>query len=1132
MLYREVKSLQLPEIDKEISKFWEENKIFEKSVDLREGSEVFVFYEGPPSANGKPGIHHVMGRAVKDVFCRYQTLKGKQVSRKGGWDTHGLPIELSVEKELGITKEDIGTKISIEDYNQKCRETVMRYKNEWDDITRKMGYWVDLNQPYITFEKTYIQSVWWLLKQIYNKKLLYKGYTIQPYSPAAGTGLSTHELNQPGAYREVKDVSAVALFEVNSASMNDQQKETLPDQLYIAAWTTTPWTLPSNTALAVGEKVKYAWVQCKNPYTQEIQNIIIAGDLIHSWFKKENELEKTASWEDNLDKKGGYKLMATSISGASLSGLRYKPLFNYKKPDEGDSYIVVPGDFVSTEDGTGIVHIAPSFGADDMRVAKKYGIGALTLVDQRGKFTSEVTDFAGEYVKEDYLTEAEKETEKNRQQSDRYLSVDERIVIKLKKEGKLLVSQKYTHNYPHCWRTDKPILYYPLDSWFIKVTSIKNRMVELNQQINWKPESTGTGRFGNWLENLQDWNLSRSRYWGIPLPIWRSEDGLHEKCIGSINELRAEIEKANRTLGIDQKVPEDLHRPYIDDVILVSDVDAKRMQRESDLIDVWFDSGAMPYAQWGYCPDADGNKQALPFGVDQKSKLFPADFIAEGVDQTRGWFYTLHAIGSLVFDSIAFRNVVSNGLVLDKNGEKMSKRKGNVVDPFETIKNHGADATRWYMISNADPWENLKFDLQGITEVRNKFFGTLYNTYSFFAIYANVDQFAIDELNVTPVEDRPELDRWILSKLQNLVREVRACMDDYEPTQAARKIEKFVGDELSNWYVRLSRRRFWKAESSFEKQTAFETLFECLMVCGQLISPIAPFFAEWLYKSLTDGIRNRGLVGQSPIRFESVHLTSLTVSQEEYIDLSLERRMEYAQRICTLGLSLRKSQSLRVRQPLQQILLPALSDEFKKDILMVEDLIKSELNIKSIRYLDAENDIIRKKAKPNFKTLGKKLGKHMKEGAALITEWANDQIRKIENEGIAQLRIAGENFEIGVDDIEIFTEDIPGWLVSTDEEITVALDIKLDDELLTEGFARELINRVQNLRKTNDLNVTDKIITFVESHPQLVQAVNTYSDMIKSEVLANEIQFTSDEASQEKIEWLNDETVLIGIKKV
>jgi isoleucyl-tRNA synthetase len=1132
MLYREVKSLQLPEIDKEISKFWEENKIFEKSVDLREGSEVFVFYEGPPSANGKPGIHHVMGRAVKDVFCRYQTLKGKQVSRKGGWDTHGLPIELSVEKELGITKEDIGTKISIEDYNQKCRETVMRYKNEWDDITRKMGYWVDLNQPYITFENTYIQSVWWLLKQIYNKKLLYKGYTIQPYSPAAGTGLSTHELNQPGAYREVKDVSAVALFEVNSASMNDQQKETLPDQLYIAAWTTTPWTLPSNTALAVGEKVKYAWVQCKNPYTQEIQNIIIAEDLIHSWFKKENELEKTASWEDNLDKKGGYKLMATSISGASLSGLRYKPLFNYKKPDEGDSYIVVPGDFVSTEDGTGIVHIAPSFGADDMRVAKKYGIGALTLVDQRGKFTSEVTDFAGEYVKEDYLTEAEKETEKNRQQSDRYLSVDERIVIKLKKEGKLLVSQKYTHNYPHCWRTDKPILYYPLDSWFIKVTSIKNRMVELNQQINWKPESTGTGRFGNWLENLQDWNLSRSRYWGIPLPIWRSEDGLHEKCIGSINELRAEIEKANRTLGIDQKVPEDLHRPYIDDVILVSDVDGKRMQRESDLIDVWFDSGAMPYAQWGYCPDADGNKQALPFGVDQKSKLFPADFIAEGVDQTRGWFYTLHAIGSLVFDSIAFRNVVSNGLVLDKNGEKMSKRKGNVVDPFETIKNHGADATRWYMISNADPWENLKFDLQGITEVRNKFFGTLYNTYSFFAIYANVDQFAIDELNVTPVEDRPELDRWILSKLQNLVREVRACMDDYEPTQAARKIEKFVGDELSNWYVRLSRRRFWKAESSFEKQTAFETLFECLMVCGQLISPIAPFFAEWLYKSLTDGIRNRGLVEQSPIRFESVHLTSLTVSQEEYIDLSLERRMEYAQRICTLGLSLRKSQSLRVRQPLQQILLPALSDEFKKDILMVEDLIKSELNIKSIRYLDAENDIIRKKAKPNFKTLGKKLGKHMKEGAALITEWANDQIRKIENEGIAQLRIAGENFEIGVDDIEIFTEDIPGWLVSTDEEITVALDIKLDDELLTEGFARELINRVQNLRKTNDLNVTDKIITFVESHPQLIQAVNTYSDMIKSEVLANEIQFTSDEASQEKIEWLNDETVLIGIKKV
>ncbi|HUN17671.1 MAG TPA: isoleucine--tRNA ligase [Saprospiraceae bacterium] len=1119
MNYREVKGLNLPEIDKEILKFWAENEIFEKSVSNREGAEHFVFYEGPPSANGKPGIHHVMGRAVKDIFCRFQTLNGKQVLRKGGWDTHGLPIELSVEKELGITKEDIGTKISIDDYNHKCRETVMRFKNEWDDITRKMGYWVDLNNPYITFENEYIESVWYLLKEIYNKNLLYKGYSIQPYSPAAGTGLSSHELNQPGCYREVKDVSAVALFKVESNSFNDKQKDILPQSLQIAAWTTTPWTLPSNTALAVGEKIKYCIVETYNPYTFEIQNILLAEDLLTKWFKAEQESTGDHLGEI-LDKKIPFRKIVTNIPGAVLEGLRYEPLFNYARPTDGDSYRVLLGDFVSTEDGTGIVHIAPSFGADDMRVAKKYGIGSLTLVDRRGKFTEEVVDFPNEYVKEDYLTAEEKASEKARLGIDKYLSVDERIVIKLKKESKLLNSQKYAHNYPHCWRTDKPVLYYPLDSWFVKVTAIKDRMVELNKTIYWKPAATGTGRFGHWLENLQDWNLSRSRYWGIPLPIWRNESGTIQKCIGSLSELQSEIDKANHKLGLQQSLPKDIHRPYIDEIILVDDANGERLVRELDLIDVWFDSGSMPYAQFHY-------------PMEQKSLdgIFPADFIAEGVDQTRGWFYTLHAIAALVFDSIAYKTVVSNGLVLDKNGEKMSKRKGNVVDPFETINKFGADATRWYLLSNADPWENLKFDLDGITEVRNKFFGTLFNTYSFFAIYANIDGFTIDESNIIPVTDRPELDRWIISRLQNVIKSYTAYMSDYEPTQAARVIEKFVTDDLSNWHVRLSRRRFWKSESSVDKQAAFETLYECLMVIGQLMSTHAPFFAEWLYKSLSDPIREKAKAINSPLRFESVHLSNLTKCEENRIDESLERRMDYAQRICSLVLSLRKAQKLRVRQPLTQILLPVLNTEFKSDIESVEELIKSEVNIKQINYLTEDDSVIKKKAKPNFRTLGKKLGKAMQEGARLIQEFSMADIKQLESGNTVKLSLHNEQYEIAMEDVEIVTEDIPGWLVSHDGELTVALDIALNDDLIAEGYARELINRIQNVRKTKDFNVTDRIQVKLETNKDIEIAVNKFGDLIKSEVLANSIQIDPS-GFTDSFDWLEDVVVQYSINVV
>jgi isoleucyl-tRNA synthetase len=1120
MIYREVKGLNLPEIDKEILAFWSENKIFEKSISNREGSESFVFYEGPPSANGMPGIHHVMARAVKDLFCRYQTLKGKKVHRKGGWDTHGLPIELSVEKELGITKEDIGTKISIDDYNHKCRETVLRYKNEWDDVTRKMGYWVDLNHPYITFENNYIETVWYILKEIYKKGYLYKGFTIQPFSPAAGTGLSSHELNQPGAYREVKDVSAVALFNLNSNSFTAEQKSLFADhQILAAAWTTTPWTLPSNTALAVGERILYSLVECHNPYTYEINKIIFAKDLVYKWFKPENEVH------DHLppiseDKKIHFKILISEFEGKKLDGIRYEPLFDYAKPEEGDSFKMLIGDFVSTDEGTGIVHIAPSFGADDMRVAKKYGIGALTLVDKQGRFVKEVYDFPGEYVKEDYLNAEEKAKEKIRLGLDKYLSVDERIVIKLKKEGKLFNSQKYAHNYPHCWRTDKPILYYPMDSWFIKVTAIKDKLVALNNTIKWKPESTGTGRFGNWLENVQDWNLSRSRYWGIPLPIWRSADGEIERCIGSLEELKAEIEKANRVFQLNQSVPEDLHRPYIDQIVLVSEDGKQKLTRELDLIDVWFDSGAMPYAQIHY-----------PFETNSLSGLFPADFIAEGVDQTRGWFYTLHAIAAMVFDSVAYKVVVSNGLVLDKNGEKMSKRKGNVVDPFETIKTFGADATRWYLISNADPWENLKFDREGITEVRNKFFGTLFNTYTFFAIYANIDKFIFDEQNPMPMAERTELDRWIISRLQNVIRSYRLFMDDYEPTQAARVVEEFVSDDLSNWYVRLSRRRFWKSESTSDKQAAFETLFECLVAVSQLMASLAPFMADWLYRNLTEGIRKKSADKNSALHFESVHLTNLSNANENWIDDALERRMDLAQRASSLVLSLRKAQKIRVRQPLKQILIPVLDDAMQTDLQKVEELIKSEVNVKEVNYIRGETGLVKKKAKPNFRTLGKKLGKHMKEASELILKFSNEQIQILEQGAEVVLKLEDEQFSILREDVEIVSEDIPGWLVSHDGSMTVALDINITEALLAEGNARELINRIQNIRKEKNFNVTDRIQVKLGDNKEIASALHSFTELISNEVLANSIEIST-ATFAEKMDWLDDQQIGIEVSVV
>ena len=1122
MNFKEYKNLDYAQVADEILQFWQEQKVFEKSVEIREGQPTFTFYEGPPSANGTPGIHHVMARAIKDIFCRYQTLKGKQVKRKGGWDTHGLPVELQVEKELGITKDDIGKKISVEEYNKKCRETVMKFTDLWNDLTEKMGYWVDLDDPYITYKNDYIESIWHLLKQLYDKGLLYKGYTIQPYSPAAGTGLSSHELNQPGCYREVKDTSLTAQFKVKLTGKSGYLFDAADsDNIYILAWTTTPWTLPANSALTVGKNIDYVLVKTYNPYTYLPVNVVLARDLVGKYF---NEKGKDADFEAYND---GDKVIPWTVimelKGAHLEGIEYEQLLPYIQPD-APAFRVILGDFVTTEDGTGVVHTAPTFGADDFRVAQQNGVPAIMVKDESGKeapivnrqgrFVAEITDFANEPVKEAYLSDEEKEIEREKQGRDKYLSVDERIAIKLKTENKAFNVQKFDHPYPHCWRTDKPVLYYPLDSWFIRTTAVKDKLIALNNTINWKPESTGTGRFGNWLENLVDWNLSRSRYWGTPLPIWRSEDA-EEVCIGSTQELINAVKHALKddALSAEQKEKNqafltaseqdtlDLHRPFVDEVYLVS-ASGKVMTRETDLIDVWFDSGAMPFAQWHY-----------PFeNKDIFEKSYPADFISEGVDQTRGWFFTLHAISAMISDSVAFKNVVSTGLVLDKNGNKMSKRLGNAVDPFETLKKYGADPTRWYMITNAQPWDNLKFDLAGVTEVRNKFFGTLTNTYNFFALYANLDGY--EPTGTLDKSIATELDRWILSKLQTLVKEVDESFNTYEPTKAGRAIQEFVSDHLSNWYVRLGRRRFWKGDMTDDKKSAYETLAYCLKTVAQLMSPIAPFYGDWLFKNVT--------INQSNAQ-ESVHLTDFPTVQEEWIDENLETSMDLAQRICSLIHSLRKTNKIKVRQPLSKILIPVLSEKTREQIRSVDDLIKSEVNIKSVEYLDDASGVLSKKVKPNFKALGPKFGPRMKEVAALISAMSNDDIAILEKEN--QYTPAGSDIVVTPELVEILTEDLPGYLSAKDNELTVALDITITDELRQEGIAREFVNRVQNYRKDSGFEVTDKIkIELLNTQAEVSAGVLAFKEYISQEVQAVSLEVV--DTLSESVEVEMEELVL------
>ncbi len=1117
MKYNEPKQLNMPAIEQEILAFWKEHQIFDKSVSNRAGAKDFVFYEGPPSANGLPGIHHVMSRAIKDIFCRYKTLSGYRVERRAGWDTHGLPIELGVEKELGIRKDDIGNVsspkyISIEDYNQKCRDAVMRYTAVWNDLTEKMGYWVDMSNPYVTYKNEYIESVWWLLKKIYSKGLLYKGYTIQPYSPAAGTGLSSHELNQPGTYRDLKDTTVVAQFEIAENNVLPKFNHGIQ---YFLAWTTTPWTLPSNTALAVGKNINYVLVQTFNQYTFQAIEVILAKDLMGKHFN-EKAAELSIDEYKPGDKLIPFKVVA-EFKGSELEGIRYKQLMPYVIPTDGAAFNVVIGDFVTTEDGTGIVHIAPSFGSDDFRVAKQFGIASLTLVDKRGRFMPEVTDYANEFVKEQYLNDEEKAVELEKQKLiwkdtiknlDKYLSVDERIALKLKIENKAFKIEKYEHSYPHCWRTDKPILYYPLDSWFIKTTAVKDRMIELNKSINWKPESTGTGRFGNWLENLQDWNLSRSRYWGIPLPVWRTVDGKEEKCIGSIEELNQQVALA-KSFGIENPsyVPDatlDLHRPYIDNIILVSESSGQPMTRELDLIDVWFDSGSMPYAQ-------------NHFMGDNQPKDFPADFIAEGVDQTRGWFFTLHAIATLVFDSIAYKNVVSNGLVLDKNGQKMSKRLGNAADPFETIAKYSADASRWYMIGNAAPWDNLKFDIDGIKEVQRKYFGTLYNTYSFFALYANVDRWTAGGGKTIAHQDLAELDQWIISKLNTLIKEVTECYETYEPHRAVRLMETFVDRNLSNWYVRLSRRRFWRGEISDDKFGAYQTLHHCLATLSQLMSPVSPFFADWLFRNL----KPEG---------GSVHLTDLIQVESSKIDLTLEQRMDMAQSICSMVLGIRKKENIKVRIPLQKIQIPVMNEAFAANVKAVEEIIKSEVNVKEIELVNEGDVKIVKNLKLNFKTLGKKYGKHMKS----IQQWVVDQgeavIHGLESEHLFKFEIDGDEVILLSEDVEIIPIDIPGWKVANEGSVTVALDVIITPELKQEGTAREIVNRIQNIRKEQDFEVTDRISVTIQDNEYLKSVVNKFSLYIRAEILAAHIGFSNEVIQGESVE-IEEITTKIQVSK-
>lgn len=1103
MKYQEYKQLNYAEVGEQILQYWKQHGIFEKSIALREGQPSFTFYEGPPSANGTPGIHHVMARTIKDIFCRYKTLQGFQVKRKGGWDTHGLPIELQVEKELGITKEDIGKRISVEDYNAKCRETVMKFTDQWNSLTEQMGYWVDLENPYITYENNYVESLWSLLRQLYDKDLLYKGYTIQPYSPAAGTGLSSHELNMPGTYKEVKDTTIVAMFQVKQPEQYAVFEQAAPLPVHILAWTTTPWTLPANSALTVGAGITYALVRTFNPYTHEPVCVVLAKDLLPKYFTEKGKEADPEAYAQGERKVLPWVVLA-ECTGRELEGIQYEQLLPYVTPQK-PAFRVIMGDFVTTEDGTGVVHTAPTFGADDFRVAQANGIPAILvqdengkevpIVDRQGRFVKEIGEWGGRYVKPEYYSAEE-------QAQPDFKPTDVLIAIHLKETGKAFKVEKYEHPYPHCWRTDKPVLYYPLDSWFIRTTTLKDKLVAMNKTINWKPESTGTGRFGNWLENLVDWNLSRSRYWGTPLPIWRNEQG-EERCIGSVEELKLGLEEAiaSGVLSADQRTDNevflskiadgtfDLHRPYVDRLYLVS-ASGQVLYREPDLIDVWFDSGAMPYAQWHY-----------PFENQETfGQSFPADFISEGVDQTRGWFFTLHALSVMLYDSVAFKNVVSTGLVLDKNGNKMSKRLGNAIDPFTTLNTYGPDATRWYMITNAEPWDNLRFNLDGIQEVQRKFFGTLFNTYNFFALYANLDAFRPTQDTTALAEHLTELDRWILSKLQTLISEVGAQFDDYNPTKAGRLIQDFVCDQLSNWYVRLNRRRFWKGEMSADKQAAYQTLYHCLATTAQLMSPIAPFFADWLHRNLTDKAADN-----------SVHLTRWPEANPHWLNTDLEESMHLAQEISSLVHSLRKAHKIKVRQPLSKILIPVLNKETRRQIEQVVPIILTEVNIQEVAFVDDDSGILKKKIKPNFKALGPRFGAQMKDVAAAIIGMDTAQIKALEQDGILTLPTPqGQAAEIQLSDVEIMAEDVPGWLVATSGGLTVALDITITEALRAEGIARDLVNRVQNIRKEKGFEVTDKVrIELLHTNDELTRAVQANSTYICQEVQALSLEVVS-----------------------